>query len=271
MKRKWLHIVLQTFIWLLFVGFFVVSLGFTERQRNDILCQEIRIQIVDSLSNHFLNTDDILTMLREKSFKITKEKIHELPLNEIEKEVCKMPHVKDAQVYTTLDGILHIDVVQRTPMFRLINYNYESYYVDEDGVLFPTSDNYSARVLVVSGNINEPYALYCNRKAYEAEQQDALKRETLLDDIYSLAQYIYHDSLWKAMFEQIYVNENKEFELVPKLGDFIIEFGDTINMESKFLKLREFYRQVVATTGAGEFTKVNVKYKNQIVCKKNIN
>ncbi len=268
MKRKKLHIVLQTIIWLLFLGIFILSLGFTEKQRNEMLCNQIKITILDSHQNHFVKPNEIIHFLSEKGFKIRQQKINSLPLNQIETELNKISYVEKAEIYTTLDGVLNIEIIQRTPMFRIINYNYESYYVDKNAVLFPLSDNYSARVLIVNGNINEPYALFCNKKAYESENQDVLKRETLLDDIFYLANAIYHDSLWSGLIEQVYVNSNKEFELIPKLGNFIIEFGDTSELETKFVKLREFYRQVVSKTGGGQYSKVNVKFKNQLVCTK---
>lgn len=157
-------------------------------------------------------------------------------------------------------------------MLRVVNYNNESYYIDNEGVLFPTSENYTARVLVASGNLNEPYALYCSKKAFEAEKQEQLQRKTLLDDLYYLSHYIYNDSLWCAMFEQIYLNENGEFELIPKVGDIIIEFGDTSDLQNKFIKLRAFYEQIVPKINLKDFSRVNLKYKKQIVCtKKNIN
>lgn len=270
MKSKWVHRIWQAFVWLFLAGIFVVTLGFTEKQRTEVRCNQILVRILDSNDNHFLKATDILNYLSEHNFKVKDEFISTLPLNELETELSKVPHIYNVQVYTTIDGKLFIDVVQRTPMLRVLNYNYESYYVDDEGVLFPISDNYTARVLVASGNLNEPYALYCGKKASEAEKQEQIKRETLLDDLYYLSHYIYNDSLWSAMFEQIYVNENKEFELVPKVGDIIIELGDTSELHDKFIKLRAFYEQIVPKINLEDFSRVNLKYKKQIVCTKKI-
>jgi cell division protein FtsQ len=169
MKNKWIHRIIQTFIWLIFIGLFVISLGFTEKQRTSELCKKILVNILDSNQNHFIDSLDIIQLLKSKNYKITHFPLDDLPLDNIEKDINKLSVVKNAEVYTTIDGYLHIDVVQRTPMVRIINYNYESYYIDEEGILFPLSDKYTARVLIANGNINEPYALFCNRKAYDAE------------------------------------------------------------------------------------------------------
>ncbi|MCX7862311.1 MAG: hypothetical protein N2449_04890 [Bacteroidales bacterium] len=265
---RWLNKIWQILIWVLLIGTLGLTLGFTEKQRTSIICNAIVVRILDSCQNHFITAKDILKLIEEKKYQIKKMPIANIPLNELESKIINLPHVYNAQVYTTIDGQLMIDIWQRTPMLRIINYNYESYYVDSEGVLFPLSDNYTARVLIASGNINEPYALYCNKKAIDAEQQENIKRETLLDDIFILGQYIHSDSLWNAMIEQIYINENKEFELIPKVGDIIIEMGDTSDMDNKFMKLKAFYQQIVPKINLEEYLKINLKYKNQIVCTK---
>lgn len=268
MKNKWLKIVLQTFIWLIFIGVFVVSLGFTEKQRTTELCKKILVNILDSNQNHFIDSVDIIQLLKNKNYKITHYPLSELPLDNIEKDITHLSVVKNAQVYTTIDGYLHIDVVQRTPMVRIINYNYESYYVDEEGVLFSLSDKYTARVIVVNGNVNEPYALFCSRNAKEAEKQDALKRPTILDDIFAVSKKIYQDSILQPLIEQIYINEEQQMEMVPKVGDFVIVFGDTSQMEEKFIKLKAFYEKVLSKDSWDAFSKVNLMYNKQIVCTK---
>lgn len=268
MKNKLLHIIIQFFIWLIFIGIFVVTLGFTEKQRKSELCKKIFVNILDSNHNHFMSSVDVIQFLKNKHYKIDNQLLSELPLNNIENDIKFLSSVKNAQVYTTLDGYLHIDITQRTPIVRIINYNYESYYIDSEGYLFPLSDKYTARVLIANGNINEPYVLFCNKKASEAENHNALKREIFLDDIYVLSKYIYDDSILNPLIEQIYLNQNKQFELIPKLGDFIIVFGDTTQMEMKFRKLKAFYKKVLSQNSWGFFSKVNLIYNNQIVCTK---
>ncbi len=270
MKRKGITIFIQISIWVVSLGIVGISLGFTEKQRKQQQCQHILIRINDSSINHFIEPNDILQLLKDKNYKIINTNINNLPLNTMEQEIKNLSVVKDAQVYTTLDGNLCIEIKQRTPMFRIMNYSGESYYIDEDGVLFPLSDKYTARVLVVSGSINEPYGIFCGKKAQDAEKQDALHRATLLDDVFALCHYIYNDSIWNPMIEQVYVNEDQQFELIPKIGDITILFGDTSNMESKFNKLYAFYSVVLPRVGWNAYKKVNLMFDKQIVCSKNI-
>ncbi len=269
MKHNWKHIIWETFTWIILLSVLIISLGFTENQRGNELCSKVEIQILDSTVNQFLKSEDILQILNDKNYKIIGQPLNKIPLNNIESDLFKNAFVKNVQIYTTIDGTFKIDIIQKKPILRIINYNYESYYLDEEGNLFPISNNYTSRVLIISGNINEPYALFSDKKAYEAENQDILKRETLLDDIFYLSSHIYNDSLWNSLFESIFVNEKNEFELIPKWGDFIIELGDTSNLQNKFTKLIAFYKNIVPKLKGGEFLKISLKYNNQIVCTKN--
>ena len=50
-----------------------------------------------------------------------------------------------------------------------------------------------------------------------------------------------------------------------------IYFGNTDNMEIKFKKLELFYKNILPTKGWNYYESVNLKFKNQIVCKKSSN
>jgi cell division protein FtsQ len=263
------NIIIQTLTWLSLFVIVIITLGFSEKQRLSEKCNKIIIQILDSNKNHFINSKDILEILNNKNFKLLNNLITNINLNEIETELNSLPWIKKTEAYTTIDGKLFIDLIQKTPMLRVINYNNESYYIDEEGTVFSLSDNYSARVLIVSGDINEPYALYAGKKAYLVEKQnnDEIKRNSLLDEIYYIANNIYNDTLLKPLIEQIYV-KNNEFELIPKFGDLIIEIGDTNNLKTKLLKLKLFYQQIMPKLNGDEYCKISLKYKNQVVCTK---
>jgi cell division protein FtsQ len=81
-----------------------------------------------------------------------------------------------------------------------------------------------------------------------------------------LSQYIDKNDFLKAQIEQIYLNDEKEFELIPKIGNNTILFGDTEDMKEKFEKLIVFYRKGLNTIGWNKYKFINLKFKNQIVC-----
>ena len=54
-------------------------------------------------------------------------------------------------------------------------------------------------------------------------------------------------------------------ELIPKLGNQLIRFGDTQNYEEKFNKLLAFYQQVETKVGWNKYSVLDVRFKNQVV------
>jgi len=169
-------------------------------------------------------------------------------------------------VYKTVNGELKVDVKQRKPIARIFPNDQKSYYLGETGQLIPKSHKYAARLLVVNGNLEEPFD---KRYLYNyATLNDTLKNKTLLDDIYKLTKYIDKSEFWKAQIEQVYVNKVSDFELIPKVGNHKIVFGGIENLEAKFEKLLIFYEKGLSKTGWNEYSEINLKYKNQVVCKK---
>ncbi len=79
---------------------------------------------------------------------VPKEKI---ALNTVEKAIEANEMVKSAQVYLTIDGELTSKIVQRKPIGRIEGNS--KFYLDDEGKRMPFSNNHSARVPIITGNI----------------------------------------------------------------------------------------------------------------------
>ena len=87
-------------------------------------------------------------------------------------------------------------------------------------------------------------------------------------NLYKLSTYITEDKFLKSQIEQIYVDPNGEFELIPRIGNHIILVGGAENLEDKFERLFVFYKYGLSKTGWSKYNIINIKFKNQIVCSK---
>ena len=67
---------------------------------------------------------------------------------------------------------------------------------------------------------------------------------------------------------QLHINENKEIELIPRVGNHIILLGSDEGLEAKFEKLMLFYQKGVQQIGWNQYSTINLKYKDQLVCLK---
>jgi len=90
----------------------------------------------------------------------------------------------------------------------------------------------------------------------------------LLPDLFRLVQFINGSKFWKAQIEQIYINQKKEIELVPRVGNHTIILGSVDDLREKFENLEAFYEQGLSKYGWNKYKTINLKFKNQIVCTK---
>jgi hypothetical protein len=91
-------------------------------------------------------------------------------------------------------------------------------YVDADGSFFPLSDQYSARILLLSG---EYFRNMSNLKSKRQEKN------------LQFISFINEDSFLKAQFTQLDIDANGDINVVPLVGNHIIEFGEPTNIENR--------------------------------------
>jgi len=259
--------ILQISIWIIALAVIIVTLGFVNISSEQTLFSQPIINIDYETENRFINESDIISQIMDVEDKGTLL-LNQFDVNYLERKLDNNHSIKDVQVHKTIDGKLIVNVKQRRPIVRIFSRN-ESYYIDEKGNLMPLSNKYTARLLVVNGNLHEPFG-----KRYQFNYDnlnDTLVDKTLLDDIYKIARYIDNSEFWKAQIEQVHVNKVYGFELVPKVGNHKIVFGGVDNLEGKFEKLMIFYNKGLSKTGWNEYSEINLKYKNQVVCTKRFN
>jgi cell division protein FtsQ len=185
----------------------------------------------------------------------------------LENTLNQMPAIENAEVSVALNGEVVIRIKEREPLIRVITAHQESYYIDRTGKLMPLSDRYTANVLIATGNIYDRYAWRYKLNISDIKKDSLLVKKSLLDDLYDLAAYIDKDPFFKEQVEQVYINEQGDIELVPKIGDQRIIFGNTQYIEKKFKKLKLFYTEGLnKTDGWNLYSVINLKYKDQVVC-----
>ena len=74
--------------------------------------------------------------------------------------------------------------------------------------------------------------------------------------------------LYSTQIQQIFVNKEKEFELIPLVGAQIILFGKIDNYKDKFRNLEATYKRGFLYKGWNKYKKINLKYENQVICEK---
>lgn len=235
---------------------------FVSSKHEEVNCSGLLISITYPEYDVFIEKSEVEKIVLEVYKNLYSTKIGEIKTEHLENLILRNPYVKSANVYASIQGELKIRIVQRQPIFRL-EMAKESFYVDNFGSFMPLSPSYVSRLVIVNGHL---------RNIDLSKEQD-INLETESENIelaaiFKLVKYIQKDSFLNALIEQIYVNNNKEIELIPKLGRQSILFGTIENMEEKFRNLQLFYEQGMQINGWDAYKVINVKYKNQVVCTK---
>ena len=266
-----MHKLLPGLLWSLFIIGMMVLLSFVDKAHEELICEEVNIHIDQNDENYFVEEKDIEALL---PFDLSKNQlipISKIDVSNIERQLSNHPAIKNAEVYMTLGGKLSVYVNQRKPIARIFTQEKESYYIDEEGFLMPLSEKYAARVMVISGHLDAPYVKWYQTGLNQLMQNDSLKNKTLLDELFNLSRFIHRHPFWKAQIEQLYVNKDLEVELIPRVGSHTIVLGEITDIEEKFQKLMIFYKEGLTKTGWNEYSVINLKFENQVVCIKRYN
>ena len=174
--------------------------------------------------------------------------------------MLKTAFVNTAQCYITTEGNVKLSLTQRTPIVRVKAESGEDYYIDDNGGVMPNTQ-YTSDMIIVTGALSKQYA--CKY-------------------ISLLASTIMADDLWRNQIEQINVLKDKTIEIVPRVGDHIINIGELPSantdaarntrireyVEKQLQRLESFYRFGLVHAGWNKYEYISLEYTNQIVCRK---
>ena len=251
-KRIFWKYVLFTFCWIVSIGGVVVLMGFINIKKAGVICRDVKVYIPGN--QYFIDRQEIDNILQLKNHKLIGRPIDDINIQALESKLKANPFIETAKVYIDMDDVIRVEISQRQPILRIMNMADQNFYVDAHGLKIPLSDNFTARVLAANGFIDEPFA----------GKIDTLHTE-IASEVFRIADYIRKDSLWSAQVAQIYVDQNHEIELIPRVGNQRILLGNADSLDTKFGNLLLFYKKALPHAGWGTYKIINIKYANQVV------
>ena len=244
-------------------------MGFVNKQKDALLCKTLNVTVNQENDLYFLDKLDVIQLIKDRGDSIVGQPKSTVNVSEIEKSLNSHSNIANAEAYMSINGEMKVEVTQRQPVVRVMNLDGDSYYIDSEGKFMPLSNKYTAKVLVANGMLSEPFIKRYTYSIADIGKDSLLNATSMLDEIYAMSNYINADKFWSSQIQQIYINRDKDLEIVPMAGDQKIIFGDTTFMDEKFKKLLTFYQQGLNTTGWWDkYSTINLKFKNQIVCTK---
>ncbi len=226
------------------VGLYLLWSAFLMPDKQQALvCQQVEIEVLDSVDRQFVQTKDIVQLLRKNGLYPQGYEYQDIQTQAIESCVETHPYLKNAECYKTRKGVIHINAEQRLPKFRILGE--ENYYVDNERQIMPVGTTTACYVPIVTGRV---------------------PRQMAQEELYDFVTFLEDNPFWNAQIKQINVGNKRQVELVPAFGNNLIILGDLSGFEAKLDKLQTFYGEL-NKIGWKDWKEIDLRYKGQIVCR----
>lgn len=209
-------------------------------------CKEVVIQVMDSTNRQYVSAPEVKKLIQLNNLNLVGQRLDQIRYRRVEFVVSVMRMVRRVECFSTNSGKVIVRVWQFSPILRVMQ-DQGNFYVDATGERLEISLNSAANVLVASGSIRD--SVHIRR-------------------LYRMALLLRQDPFWEAQIVQIFQKPNGEWVLVPRVGDYEIEFGLPNEVEDKLARLKLFYQKALPKAGWEKYSSISVKYRKQIICTK---
>ena len=193
-------------------------------------------------SNNFINNDSIKINLLDNYKSLDSLNADIETVYEIEEIISRIPFVKKANVYMTVNSELNIRVQEKKPVLNLYN---SDYLLSENGQLIPKIDSLNIDLISFFGEIDP--TIYTNLSSLS---KIIIKDDFLKDHI----KYIYSDSL--------------SFYLSVNSFNYNIELGSLENISEKLNKYKVFIASKIDDEILNKYSHLNLKFNKQVIAQK---
>ena len=215
-------------------------------------CNGYHVTIQGAKQGDFVDEKEVLSILNEINGKIKGKPMKEFDLKKMEDGLELNPWIGNAELYFDNNRELQIKVIEKEPVARIFTSTGNSFYIDSTLARMPLNEKFTPRLPVFTN--------------YPSDKKTARGKDSILmKQIKDVSLFLLQDSFWMAEIDQVDINPAREFEMVPKVGNHTIVFGNGEEIATKFRKLYIFYNDVLSKTGWNTYSVVNVSYKDQVV------
>lgn len=239
-KFNWINVKL--------IGMFALVIflfSFTSKRNEERKLKKIIVEFVDE-NSPFITEEAVNKLLIENNSSVKNIQKDKVDLKELEQNLNNHNMIQKCEVFVTVDGVLKAVIKQKTPVARVFGSS-SSFYIDYEGHKMPLSDNFTARVPIVSGTINKKNS----------------------EDLTKVFRYIYEDDFLQKNIIGVEVLPDGSLKMMNRNFNYVIDFGKTINVDKKFKNYKAFFQKAVQDSLINNYKTVNLKFTQQVVCTKN--
>lgn len=215
----------------------------SKRNENRKITKSVVVFVGDNAP--FISQETVNKLLIEKNGGAKTIAKDRLDLNKLENALNANGMIEKSDVFVSIDGVLKAEVKQKTPIARFVDED-RSFYIDYEGGRMPLSANFTARVPLVSGEINKK-----NSK-----------------DLAELFRIIYDDAFLKKNIIGVQIMPNGSLKMLNRNFSYQIDFGGTVRMKAKFNNYKAFFQKAVLDSSLYKYKTIDLRFSQQVVCTK---
>jgi len=190
----------------------------------------------------FISIESVDKMLKQSDSIALKLVKRDLNLKGIEKIIIKNSFINSADVSLELNGELGVRIVEKEPVFRVLN---DDYYIDLSGSIMPLSENYSEQIPLILSEVDS----------------------TELKSLGMLGNYFKNDIFFSNHITGLEIIDN-EFLFHVNNFKYLIKMKDLSDFKSRFNNYKVFYKTVINDSILVKLKSINLNFKNQVIVQK---
>lgn len=250
--RRFFNALLLVFWIALSVGVLTLLVAAIET-RNAKPCSDLKITITGPENAVFVDQKDVKKIIMAiNGDRIVGRSLKDFDLRRMEDSLESDPWISNAELFFDNNRVLQVKVAEKEPIARVFTVTGNSFYIDTALFRLPLNNKFTPRLPVFTGFPSD-------RKRWKG------KDSVLMSEVKNISLFLREDPFWMAQIDQVDIDDQRNFSMVPKVGKHIVEFGNGKDVEKKFRKLFIFYRDVISKTGWSRYSAVNVGYQGQVV------
>lgn len=255
-------------LWIAIAAGIVVMMSFANKTHESKTCRGISCSIDYQGVQPLISNADLIKSVNSRFGKPQSKQIGDVDISGISAFIAKNPYLENTDAMVSVEGEIIIKADQCVPVIRVYSANGSRFFIDRNGRILPVNPEYPYKALIATGNIENPLKTGSNIFSVPDSNKVMRTRLRSLYDLHQLSKIITSDITLNALIEQVNITEDQKIQLVTKAGSHLINMGDITDAAEKLENLKYFYQFGLVKTGWNRYRKLNLEYKNQIVCTK---
>lgn len=237
---------------ILMVAYLFVALAFTSRTAAGQPCAGIRIAVRDSAEHPFVTATELSRELGTLPSRLTGMRLADVNIDSIEKIFERIDKIEAVRVVTLTDGHIFVDVDPMEPVARVFPTRGRSYYINRSGKRIAASPRYHVDVPVIQGPFGGSDTSFT-----------AMSLMPLLD-------WLGEHPSWGSLVSAIKADSPSDVIIVPVIRGHVVNLGRVDDLDSKFMRLKRFYEEVMPVKGWNMYDTISLKWRGQAVATRRI-